>query len=405
MSIINDTLKALEKKQKQPSGRMSADAAAQLGQTGKPKAHSTQRTLHILIGVACTFVISIGVAITYKLRHSPQQTAEIILPEPASQQITSTQQHKNTQRNRQQASKKITMTQAPLVLATSNVSKLIPAPVPVSNDMKDTTQAANKGATTPIRTFKENQPMASKTKPSPVVEPEQNHATRSEAPAATSAEKPHAPDRNRPLANSKASTAVSVPVENPINNETIVQHIIEAVDANDQGRLNVLCQKISRNRDWQLTVKRVTSKLMEASEYVAAERLLKIMRNHQPNNIALRTLTARLYIKEGNTLKGINFLQERRLPIQKNTEYYALLAYAYLQENDYTDSVGLYQQLVSIDSTQASWWMGLGVGYLSGGNKSMALKSFEEAFSHSKPHAPYRYFLKQKIASLQQEKA
>ncbi len=359
MSIINDTLKALDKKQQQSSGTMSADAAAQLSQGTTTRTSSIRRTLYLLVGVGCISVISIGTAIVIKLTRHTTPTQKVISTKPTKS------------------------------LSTAEALTEKPMPSSPATNPKTAEPFPNKFILTAATPKPAMSSAASL--PSQVYQANKSHTNSSSDQSAFTNNQQPQPKKNHLLVQR--------------DTQAITQQALEAVNANDNGRLQILTHRLLGNQDWEKMVKGVINHLTESNEYVAAERLLKNLSRYKPNSIPLRTITARLYIKEGNILKGINFLQERHVPIQKNTEYYALLAYAYLQESDYRDSVALYQQLVSIDSTQASWWMGLGVGYLSGGNKSMALKSFEEAFSHSKPHAPYRYFLKQKIASLQQEKA
>lgn len=174
----------------------------------------------------------------------------------------------------------------------------------------------------------------------------------------------------------------------------------EAVDAHDTARFKALVGHISQSKHQRQELAKVLTQLEEKSHFVAAEHVLAAFRRDHPSDLSLRLEQAHLYLHEGSTKKAVGFLKSIHPHIQEHANYYALLAYAYLKEKHYKDAVSLYQQLVSIDGSEATWWMGLGIAYLALEKPHDALESFEQASTHTEAHAPYRYFISQKIQLL-----
>jgi|GEM_PF-1797744 len=224
-----------------------------------------------------------------------------------------------------------------------------------------------------------------------------------------------------PIANKTEATVKLSPKTNPspvslvIPNETAtnppmtaaqaVSDLKEALDAHDSNRFNAVVNHIAAKKHWRKALAAVLTQLEEQSSFVAAEHLLHAFRKRMPTDVSLRMQLAHLYLDEGNSARAVSFLESSHMAVEEHTDYYALLAYALVKEKHYKQSIAMYQQLVSIDSSEPTWWMGLGVAYLYDGKPHEALESFKRAKAHTGKHAPYRYFLSQQIHTLSGDRA
>jgi Tfp pilus assembly protein PilF len=62
-----------------------------------------------------------------------------------------------------------------------------------------------------------------------------------------------------------------------------------------------------------------------------------------------------------------------------SVEAHMKLAGLLLSRNDFNASIKEYQRLIGLDSKNAKAWIGLGIAYLHGGDKSMTRAAWEEA--------------------------
>ncbi len=198
------------------------------------------------------------------------------------------------------------------------------------------------------------------------------------------------------------NTAPSNAIKNQESNEAnhLMQDLSSATRSHDHARFDALVKTLSSRPHWRRELGLMISQLKASEQSATAELLVQALQKRAPMDAPLRMQLAHLYLDDHKSKTAASLLEGETLSVDKHTAYYALLAYALMKSKKYEKSIGLYQQLISIDSSQPTWWMGLGVAYLYLGKSHEALASFERAQAHTGAHAPYRYFLSEQIHAL-----
>ncbi|MDO9320492.1 MAG: tetratricopeptide repeat protein [Pseudomonas sp.] len=81
----------------------------------------------------------------------------------------------------------------------------------------------------------------------------------------------------------------------------------------------------------------------------------------QPRNSELRMLLARAQLQTGAMPAAVATLQQNPPPLATEPSYHALLAASYQQTQQWQQSAALYQQLVNLRPSQATWQLGLAI--------------------------------------------
>lgn len=109
--------------------------------------------------------------------------------------------------------------------------------------------------------------------------------------------------------------------------------------------------------------------------------LLEMLVSDHPQYLPGRTLLANLLLQQNNAKQALILLQKvnSQPPIQNNAEYYNLLADAYRQSGDLKSAIVVYRQLLSLNSTNGAWWVGLGMCFEALNQFSAATEAYQKA--------------------------
>ncbi|PTU74248.1 tetratricopeptide repeat protein [Pseudomonas mangrovi] len=98
-----------------------------------------------------------------------------------------------------------------------------------------------------------------------------------------------------------------------------------------------------------------------------------------PHDSELRMLLARGQLQRGEKAAAVATLEQHAPPLARDSAYHALLAALYQQDSDWQRSANLYQQLVALRPSQATWQLGLGVALEQLGRDADAARHYRMA--------------------------
>lgn len=98
-----------------------------------------------------------------------------------------------------------------------------------------------------------------------------------------------------------------------------------------------------------------------------------------PQDSELRMLLARGQLQRGEKAAAIATLEQNAPPLARDSAYHALLAALYQQDSDWQRSASLYQQLVALRPSQATWQLGLGIALEQLGRDTDAARHYRMA--------------------------
>ncbi|MEI8055620.1 MAG: tetratricopeptide repeat protein [bacterium] len=169
----------------------------------------------------------------------------------------------------------------------------------------------------------------------------------------------------------------------PTYEELALSDYQDALDFIDHGypdQAIPLLTKVVRNDPKLVAARKILIALLmqhndinKATDYVKAG--LKIT----PDAIELIELDARLSLIKHHPEKALKVLQKASPPITQEPEYYALLASVQQQLDHATIAEQIYTQLLDLDSSNANWWVGMGLALESQKKYNNALQAYKQA--------------------------
>ncbi|BFM16972.1 hypothetical protein R50073_31550 [Maricurvus nonylphenolicus] len=111
-------------------------------------------------------------------------------------------------------------------------------------------------------------------------------------------------------------------------------------------------------------------------------------------------MVAQVLIKRQDLEGALRALESQNPPLAEAPAYYALQAGLHHQRGQNDKAIKLYQSLINLEPTQASYWLGLAVSLDSLGLTDPTLTAFQKALQYSKPNDSYISYVKQRIAAL-----
>ncbi len=100
-----------------------------------------------------------------------------------------------------------------------------------------------------------------------------------------------------------------------------------------------------------------------------------------PEFAGYRKLQARLLLSEGKMQETVSLLSGQAPPVSVDSEYHDLLATAQLSMMDFAGAAGSYQALVQQNRNEARWWYGLAAAWDGQGREAEALQAYQQALT------------------------
>ncbi|MBM4211432.1 MAG: hypothetical protein FJ186_02710 [Gammaproteobacteria bacterium] len=103
-------------------------------------------------------------------------------------------------------------------------------------------------------------------------------------------------------------------------------------------------------------------------------------------------------IKKGHYSQALNTLSWRPEPFSDHKEYYATLAFIYLQMQTPKPALEIYLALTQMESKNPKWWLGLGTSYDLINQPDQARSAWEHAKKLASPSASYYTVIDERLS-------
>jgi predicted Zn-dependent protease len=114
-------------------------------------------------------------------------------------------------------------------------------------------------------------------------------------------------------------------------------------------------------------------RLLEAKQVVQAGLAL------QPEQPAFIKLAAQILLAQGQPANALKILKTATPALNSDPSYYALMAALYQRLGYSLKAAQIYNELVSLDTNNAIWWLGLGTALETAGKNKAALEAYQNA--------------------------
>lgn len=111
-------------------------------------------------------------------------------------------------------------------------------------------------------------------------------------------------------------------------------------------------------------------------------------------------MKARIKAQEGDLPAAVLELESASPTVADVPAYYSYLAALYHKTKRYDDAAELYRRLLNADDSQPTYWLGLAVSLDALDDRPGALRAFRYARRYSKPDAPSRAYVEERIRHL-----
>ncbi|MBA3581097.1 MAG: tetratricopeptide repeat protein [Gammaproteobacteria bacterium] len=121
-----------------------------------------------------------------------------------------------------------------------------------------------------------------------------------------------------------------------------------------------------------------------------------------PSHTRLNHLYARLLIDRNEIARAVDVLEAAKPYVKNDPEFFALLGAAYQRLQRPTESVAYYQQALSDAPAQAAWWLGLAIGLEQIADPKNAKQAYEKAQQYGGLNIAAQHYVVERLAALSQ---
>lgn len=143
----------------------------------------------------------------------------------------------------------------------------------------------------------------------------------------------------------------------------------------------------------------VTLQLSSGLREPASKLLLESLRIH-PHDLTLRKLQARVLLSERKVVETLQLLESSKPVVEKDPEYYELLATAYQQGEQYPQAAKIYYQLLQYQNGTPRWWVGMGYSLELDKRYGEALRAYQSATQIPGITASLKTYAEQRVQAL-----
>lgn len=180
----------------------------------------------------------------------------------------------------------------------------------------------------------------------------------------------------------KASGMVVVPLTAAQIAEQAYQGILNLISA---GRFNIAIEELKQFTvlypDFIAAKKTLVILLIKEGNYPLASQFLDQALQLTPEAIDLIILKARLYVMQGNEKRALEILQSVSPSLEAAPDLYSLMAAIQQRLGNFLIAAHLYVQLLVLNPSNSTWWMGLGLSFEAAGRNNAAADAYKKAIS------------------------
>ena len=203
-----------------------------------------------------------------------------------------------------------------------------------------------------------------------------------------------------------ASEQSEPPVKSLALQNLLLQHYQTALLNAEAGRYQLAMQQLTALLKMDPTYKdarvSLVALLIDQGDTKQAADYIKTGLTQMPDYVPFVELKARIFALEGKYKQALQLLQTASPPLEENPEYHAFIAAMYEQNNEYALAAALYKKLLAINTSNGSWWFGLGVSLDKLGQDQNAINAYGRAAAQGHLNAESMAYLQNRLHQLQE---
>ncbi len=157
----------------------------------------------------------------------------------------------------------------------------------------------------------------------------------------------------------------------------------EALQLSTQGHsheaIAILTDILARDPEYAPARESLASLFIAQGSPIKAQQVIKVGLQQRPFYPAYVELKAKMLVNEGKIKQALYLLQLAPPALTTDPMYHAFIAALYQREGQPAFAEKLYEQLLSLQPNNATWWMGLGVALESMGKSTLAIEAYLKA--------------------------
>lgn len=157
---------------------------------------------------------------------------------------------------------------------------------------------------------------------------------------------------------------------------------------------------LAKKPDFKMARQSLASLLIQQGRYADASQVIHEGKRLHLNDNTFVMMEARMLFAQNKLNEAEKLLQQSHPPLDKNLDYYALLAAAFQKNNKPHEAAALYEKLVSAQPNQASWWLGLGMSREALGDKNATIEAYQQALAYQQLSPEVEGYVQNRISTL-----
>ncbi len=201
------------------------------------------------------------------------------------------------------------------------------------------------------------------------------------------------------VTNSQSINKPTIPVtiKKPVvesSEEQLYQHAIQLTASGQNAEaISLLKQLVNNYPNNFKTREYLANLLIQQNNKLAAANLLDVGIKLSPEHIIFIEMKAQLLVGQGRVNEALLLLQKNSPSIENEPNYYALMAALYQRQGRANLAANLYKKLLTIQSSNAKWWVGLGIALDALGDHPQAFEAYTNADSIGNLNPELKNFL------------
>lgn len=194
-------------------------------------------------------------------------------------------------------------------------------------------------------------------------------------------------------------------VKTPAMRSLLLQHYKNALDYAEKGDYASAIKKLSdlliADPMYQEARVSLIALLIDQGDPAKAKKWVSEGLRLNPDYAPFTELKARILVNEGKLEEALSLLQSATPNMRENPDYHAFIAALYERTNNDLLAVKLYKQLLSINASNANWWFGLGISLDKLGEVNAAIGAYSRALAEGHVSADAITYIKTRMRTLE----
>lgn len=141
---------------------------------------------------------------------------------------------------------------------------------------------------------------------------------------------------------------------------------------------------------------------IKQGRWIEVSELLRQGLSYSPQHLTFSKLYARALMQLNRDNQAIDVLTRYAPPVEKDPNYFAILAALYQRQNQHAKAAEVYAKLVTVNAHNGVWWVGLGISLEALGRQQDAKQAYGHARKTGNLHMEVARFTDNRLLALEE---